>query len=88
MNIKKILVPFTIQEKIVKKHKVFREELEAVFFDEPYFFKTRNDNYYAIGFIGEYVTVVFKFDEGQAIITTAYRSSEWQKNLYKRKCKK
>jgi len=84
MKLKKILITFEIQEKIFKKHKITRTQVEGVFFDEPIFLKTRNQRYTAIGFIDEYVTVIFNIKENNATIITAYKSSKWQKKLYKR----
>ncbi len=85
MRISKIKVSVEVQEKVFKKHNVSRDELEAVFFDDPYYFRDRKGRYVAIGFIGSYVTVVFEFSEGCAEIITAYRSSKWQKKLYRMK---
>tara|TARA_B100001971_G_C17813583_1_gene345328 strand:- start:281 stop:535 length:255 start_codon:yes stop_codon:yes gene_type:complete len=81
MRIKKVLVSFEVQEKIFKKHNVTREQIENVFFDEPYVFRSKEGRYVAIG--NEYITVVFDYDNGDAEIVTAYRSSRWQKRLYK-----
>lgn len=83
MRINKILVAFEVQEKIFKKHNVKREDIEAVFFDEPYYFHAKKKRYIAIGFIEKYVTVVFDYDNGDAAVVTAYESSRWQKKLYK-----
>ncbi|MBU1946184.1 MAG: BrnT family toxin [Nanoarchaeota archaeon] len=83
MRIDKIRISPEVQEKIFKKHKVLRDEIENAFFDEPYYFKDRGGRYVAIGFIDCYVTVVFEFDKGCADVVTAYRSSEWQRKLYK-----
>ena len=83
MRIKNILISLRIREKIFKKHNVREEEIEGVFFDEPYFFHTREKRYIAIGFLEKYITVVFDYDGRNAIIVTAYESSEWQKKLYR-----
>lgn len=83
MKISKILVSIEVQEKIFKKHNVKREEIEQVFFDDPYYFKTWGNKYYAIGLAERYVTVVFKMQKDCAEIITAYASSRWQTRLYK-----
>jgi len=83
MKIRKIMISFDAQEKIFKKHNVRREEIEQVFFGEPYYFKTKSSRYYAIGLAGRYVTVVFEYEKGCASIITAYKSSKWQTRLYK-----
>ncbi len=88
MRITKVFVSLQTQEKIFKKHHVLREEIENVFFDEPFFFRTRQSKYIAIGFIGKHVTVVFYHRKEDAEVITAYKSTTWQKNLYNTKWKK
>jgi len=83
MRIKKVMISFETQEKIFKKHNVRRKDIEAVFFDDPYYFKDKYGRYVVIGFIDDYVTVIFEYQEEIATIVTAYRSSRWQKKLYK-----
>mgnify|MGYP001576508588 CR=1 FL=1 len=85
MKINKISVSFGAQEKIFKKHSIKRDEIEAVFFDEPYYFKAKGRRYIAIGFVEKYVTIVFAYDDKEAEIITAYPSSDWQIKLFKRK---
>ncbi len=85
MRIKKVLISAEVQEKIFKKHNIKREEIEAAFYNEPYFFKTRGKRYIVIGFVGRHITIVFDFIENNAEIITAYLSSKWQKKLYKAK---
>ena len=85
MRIKKVLISVNVQEKIFKKHSIKRREIEDVFYDEPYFFKTRGNKYMAIGFVEKYITVVFDYKENNAEIITAYLSSKWQKKLYRAK---
>tara|TARA_Y100000310_G_C20302465_1_gene632453 strand:- start:412 stop:672 length:261 start_codon:yes stop_codon:yes gene_type:complete len=85
MKIRQILVSFEVQKKIFKKHNVKRTEIEGVFFDEPYFFKTRSNRYVAIGLVRRYITVVFNYKEGTAVVVTAYEASKWQKKVYKEK---
>ncbi len=81
MRINKILISLDVQEKIFKKHNVKRDDIEAVFFDDPYYFKDKKGRYVVIGY--DYVTVVFEFYDNYAEIITAYKSSRWQKRLYK-----
>ena len=84
MKIRKIQISVAVQEKIFKKHGLKRAEIEAVFFDAPYYFKMRA-RYLAMGCIGKYITVVFEYNNKVAEIITAYQSSLWQKRLYKAK---
>jgi uncharacterized DUF497 family protein len=81
MRIEKVMISFSVQEKIFKKHNIKREEVEAVFFDDPYVYRDKKGRYVAIG--SNYVTVVFSFNSDYASVVTAYRSSGWQKRLYK-----
>lgn len=85
MKINKIIISFKAQEKIFKKHGITRDEIEAVFFDEPYYFKAKGKRYIAIGFAEKYVTIVFAYGDKEAKIITAYTSSDWQIKLFKRK---
>lgn len=77
------MVSFVVEEKIFKKHNVKREDIEAVFFGEPYYFRDKKGRYIAIGFANEYITVVFEYQDEIAAVVTAYRASKWQRNLYK-----
>jgi len=83
MRIKKVMISFDAEEKIFKKHNVKRKDIEAVFFNKPYFYSDKKGRYIAIGFSDGYITVVFEFNEGYAKVVTAYKSSIWQKKLYK-----
>jgi len=85
MKIDKVIITLKTQEKIFKKHKIKRDQIENTFFDKPYCFKVKNKRYLLIGYIGEYITIVFNYKENQAYAITAYKSSKWQKKLYKRK---
>ena len=87
MRIKKILVEKEVQEKIFKKHNVNRDDIESVFFDEPIFYRTRDNRYMAIG--DNNITIIFAYEKGTAKVITAYFASKWQKRLYKvKKCRK
>ncbi len=88
MKIQKILIELKIEEKINKKHGIYREEIENALFDgKPIFFKTRENKYFAICQKGKYLTVVFRYEKQTSEVATAYPSSEWQIKLYKRKRK-
>ena len=67
------------------KHNIKRDEIEAVFFDAPYYFKSRGKRYIAIGFVEKYITIVFVCNHKEAEIITSYPSSGWQIKLFKRK---
>lgn len=76
----------TAEEKILKKHGVTKEEIEAVLMlDEPKHFKTKAGRYIAIGIMERFISIVYENKEGIAAVVTAYPSSNWQVKLYKRK---
>ena len=84
MKIRKILVGKDIQEKILWKHGIKREELEnALNEGNPKFFRIRDNIYMAIAHFNHYTTVIFEYDKSNAIIRTAYKSSDWQIKRYK-----
>ena len=84
MKLIKILIKLEIQEKINKKHGIYREEIELALFEgNPVFFRTRKERYIAITLKNKYITIVFEYDKGIAEVVTAYLSSDWQIKLYK-----
>lgn len=86
MRIQKILVETEIQEKILHKHGIRREELEnALIEGKPKFIKIRDSLYMGITHYNEYITAIFEYEGQTATIKTAYKSSEWQIDRYKRK---
>jgi len=88
MRIQKILIELKIEEKINKKHGIYRKEIEdALFEGKPIFYKAKENKYFAVGHKEKYITIVFLYQEKDAVVVTAYPSSEWQIKLYKRKKK-
>ena len=88
MKIQKILIELKIEEKINKKHGIYRNEIEdALFEGKPIFYKSKENKYFAVGHKGRYITIVFLYQKKNAVVVTAYPSSEWQIKLYKRKKK-
>ncbi|MEK6952172.1 MAG: hypothetical protein AABX29_04090 [Nanoarchaeota archaeon] len=86
MRIKKVLIELNIEEKINKKHGIYREEIEYALLDgKPIFFRTKDNKYVAITSKERYITIIFLFKKGIANIRTAYPSSDWQIRLYKKK---
>ncbi len=86
MKIKKILVETEIQEKILYKHGIKREELEnALLEGKPKFIRIRDNWYMAIAHHNQYITAIFEHEQQTATIKTAYKSSDWQISRYKRK---
>ena len=86
MKIKKILVDTDTQEKILYKHGVKREELEnALLEGKPKFIRIRDNLYMAITHYHDYITAIFEYEQRTATIKTAYKSSDWQIEKYKRK---
>lgn len=86
MKIKKILVEAAVQEKILYKHGIKREELEnALLEGKPKFIRIRDSLYMAISHHNQYITTIFEYEQLTATIKTAYKSSDWQIKRYKRK---
>ncbi len=86
MKITKILIELEIQQKILYKHGIKREELEnALLEGKPKFIKIGDNLYMAIAHYNQYITTIFEYEHQTAIIKTAYKSSDWQINRHKRK---
>ena len=86
MRIVDVYLGQEIEEKILAKHSVLREEIEETLLaDEPKYFKARRGRYLAIGFLKRFISAVYENRSGIAMIITAYPSSNWQISLYKRK---
>ena len=86
MRIQKELIEENIEEKVNKKHGIYRKEIEnALFEGKPIFFRTKEGKYVAIGHKEKYLTIVFLYEKQMAKVITAYSSSEWQMKLYKRR---
>jgi hypothetical protein len=86
MKIDKILVTPEIQEKILTKHGIHREEFEgAIFEGKPKFIRVKDNVYCALTHYQRYITVFFRYEDRNAHIITAYPSSEGQIRRYKKK---
>lgn len=86
MKIAKILIEVDIQEKILTKHGIHREELEeALLNGKPRFFVIRGNLYFGFTHLHRYITIVIEYDAPCAIIKTAYPSSDWQIKRYRKK---
>ncbi len=88
MLIQKILMSLEVAEKIKCKHGL--DPIVAKIILEGYSTchveKVGGGNYMAIGLCSAgYVTVFFEYEAGTVEIKTAYQSSNWQIDLYKRK---
>lgn len=88
MLIQRILMSPEVAEKIKCKHGldpiVAKDVLEGC--SANYIEKAGGGNYMAIGLCSAgYVTVFFEYEAGTVEIKTAYQSSNWQIDLYKRK---
>ena len=86
MLIQKIVVSPEVADKIKCKHGldpiVAKNVLEGVNYIE----KVGGGSYMAIGLCSAgYVTLFFEYETGTAEVKTAYNSSNWQIDLYKRK---
>lgn len=86
MLIKRILMSPEVAEKIKCKHGLDPIVAKNVLQGHNHIEKIRGGYYMAIGssYAG-YVTIIFEFEGGTAEIKTAYPSSKWQIDLYKRK---
>lgn len=89
MKIRKIIMEEHVAEKIVSKHNLKRIIVREVLCDEvgkSYIERVGGDQYIAIGKShAGYATVIFTYISGTATIKTAYYSTNWQVNLYKKK---
>ena len=86
MLIKELRLDPSTEEKIVLKHGIMKCEIEEVlFWDEPKYFKARNERYMAIGFSQRPITIIFEYADGIANAVTSYPTSKWQRKLYERK---
>ncbi len=86
MRIRKVLIELKVEEKINKKHGVYREEIENSLFEgKPLFYKSRKNKYMAITLRKRYITIIFIYNNMVATIITSYPSSDWQIKLYRRR---
>jgi hypothetical protein len=86
MLIKRIVMSPDVSEKIKCKHGLDPIVAKNVLENVHYIEKVGGGNYMAIGLsYAGYVTVFFEYETGTAEIKTAYPSSNWQIDLYKRK---
>ncbi|MFB6208712.1 MAG: hypothetical protein ABEJ56_01085 [Candidatus Nanohaloarchaea archaeon] len=84
MIIEDVLIEDRIKRKILSKHGVKASRIKDVFSGRPLIRKSKDDRYMAIGKSGNtFHTVIFDYRDKTAFVVTAYKSSEWQKNLYK-----
>lgn len=75
-----------ISEKIKCKHGLDPIVAKNILEGNRYIEKVGGDNYIAIGLCSAgYITVFFEYETGIAEIKTAYKASNWQIDLYKRK---
>jgi len=89
MLIRRILISPDIMEKIGSKHRLNPSVAKEVLSVAPYIEKVGGNQYMAIGLSYDgYVTIFFKYRSGTAEITTAYSSTKWQVDLYRRKKKR
>ena len=88
MNLKRIVIRKVVERKILRKHRLtFGDVHDALMYGNPVIFKMRNNLYIAISKFMKYLTIIFKYEDGNTVVKTAYQSSGWQKKLYERKQK-
>ncbi|HMB44423.1 MAG TPA: hypothetical protein VKL21_01240 [Candidatus Methanoperedens sp.] len=86
MLIQKILISPKVSEKIKCKHGLDPIVTKDILEGNRYIEKVGGNNYMAIGLCSTgYITVFFEYEAGIAEIKTAYKASDWQIDLYKRK---
>lgn len=85
MKISKIIIEDKIKEKILYKHNIRASDIKEILLNNPYVFKAKYERYMAIGFSQKYITIIFEMINSNALIITAYPSSETQRKLYKHK---
>ncbi|CAG0969261.1 MAG: hypothetical protein OIN86_14110 [Candidatus Methanoperedens sp.] len=86
MLIQKILISPKVSEKIKYKHGLDPIVTKDILEGNRYIEKVGGNNYIAIGLCSSgYITVFFEYEAGIAEIKTAYKASDWQIDLYKRK---
>ena len=86
MLIQKILISPKVSEKIKCKHGLDPIVTKDILEGNCYIEKVGGNNYMAIGLCSTgYSTVFFVYEAGIAEIKTAYKASDWQIDLYKRK---
>ena len=85
MKIGKIIILEVVEEHMLK-HGITSEDVEnALRLGNPIFSKDRNDRYLALTPSNKYLTIIFEYKNSDALIITAYQSSDWQIRKYKRK---
>ena len=86
MIIKSIKIETDVIIKIFDKHNVLQEEIyDALKNDAPRFKNVGGNQYAAIGLSrSRYLTIFFRYDNGEAEITTAYPSDKGQITTYKK----
>jgi len=87
MKVDEILVEPEIQEKILWKHRVGREELEnALLEGNPKVIGRKDNRYKVVTHHTRYITVIFDYEKHNiAIVKTAYPSDDSQIRRYKKK---
>jgi hypothetical protein len=84
MRIKKVLVEVEVEEKILFKHRVRREELERAFACGRVF-RVKGGTYLLVAHQDRYVTVIFDYEDFVATVRTAYPSGKDQIRRYQKK---
>lgn len=88
MRIQKVEIKKEIKSKILYQHKVRFSEIRGSILSENKFVrKTKDKRYVAIAKEQRYITIIFEMEKNIAEIITAYPSSKWQIDLYKRRKK-
>jgi len=86
MIINAVSIRNPIKKKLRFKHGINEEEINKILLNNKPVFKKSRGLYLSIGFKQRYLTIIFGYNKINKIadIITAYPSSKWQINLYKK----
>ena len=85
MKIGRILIGDLAQEKVLGHGLEIIEVEHGIRFGNPKFLKDRYGRYTALTHHNRYITVIFEYVDFNALVITAYKSSDWQIRLDQRK---
>ncbi|NOZ81102.1 MAG: hypothetical protein GXP63_05510 [DPANN group archaeon] len=86
MRFKEIIIPYDVAVKIACVHRVARKEvLMGLRLGYPRFFNAANGKTLIIVSYPRYLTIIAVLKKEALFVITAYPSSRWQKNRYRKK---
>lgn len=87
MRINKVVISLIVLEKIESEHGLSIEQVKQALLGEVQAFKAKYGRYMVIAHTTQYITIIFDYKQGIADLITAYPSSDWQIDFFKRKGK-